>query len=186
MLNKFKIYSISIPICMVFMSFLIDSSHAGSPDNFLNYTNNDLKFSIQHPSNWQVVEDEKSAHVKVSFKLSDRTMPIFVVTTQKVQSYLDPVTKTLKNTSLEEYVQQRQDLLSSLDINYNPIRQDEVTIGGNPGLKVQFNVGTFFTSDIFTIANGKLFELSYHDNPQNVPQNVKLADKMLESFQIIK
>lgn len=166
------------------MSILANSSFAQSLDDFKTYINDDMAFTIQHPANWLVVEDEKSAHDKVLFKLSNRTMPIFVVTTQKVESYLDPDTMIQKNTSLQEYVQQRQDLLSSLDINYNPIRQDEVTIGGNVGLKVEFSVGDFFTSDIFTIANGKLFELSYHDDPQNVPQNVKLADKMVESFQV--
>jgi hypothetical protein len=83
-------------------------------------------------------------------------------------------------------VQQRQDLLSSLDIDYNPVRQNNVTVGGNFGLNVEFTVGNFFTSDIFTIANGKLFELSYHDDPQSVPQNVKLADKMVDSFRTLK
>ena len=165
---------------MVFVSFLIDSSHAGSADNFLNYTNNDLKFSIQHPSNWLVVEDEKFPHEKVSFSVSDRIMPIFVVQIHKVEPYNDT-----KNT-IQQYVQQRQDLLSSLDIDYNPVRQNNVTVGGNFGLKVEFTVGNFFTSDIFTVANGKLFELSYHDDPQSVPQNVKLADKMVDSFQVIK
>lgn len=165
---------------MVFVSFLIDSSHAGSADNFLNYTNNDLKFSIQHPSNWLVVEDEKFPHEKVSFSVSDRIMPIFVVQIHKVEPYNDT------RKTIQQYVQQRQDLLSSLDIDYNPVRQNNVTVGGNFGLKVEFTVGNFFTSDIFTVANGKLFELSYHDDPQSVPQNVKLADKMVDSFQVIK
>lgn len=185
-LNKINIYEISIPILLVFVSLSINSSHAQPAEGFLNYTNKDMKFTVQHPASWLIVEDEKSPHEKVSFKLSNSTTPIFVVTTQEVQSYLDPVTKTLKNTSLQEYVQERQDLLSSLDINFNPIRQHEVTIAGNLGVKVEFDVGKFFTSDIFTIANGKLFELSYHDHPQNVAQNVKLADKMVESFRVIE
>jgi len=92
---------------------------------------------------------------------------------------------SLKNTILQ-YAQKRQDFLSSLDIDYNPVRQNNVTIGGNFGLKVEFTVGDFINSDIFTIASGKLFELSYHDDPQSVPQNVKLVDKMVESFQIAK
>ena len=167
------------------MSVLINSSYAQAADNFLNYTNNDLNFSIQHPSNWVVVEDEKSSDNRVSFKVSDRIMPIFVVQIHKVAPYNDTDMMSLKNT-LQQYVLQRQDLLSSLDIDYNPIRQNNVTVGGNFGLKVEFTVGNFFTSDIFTIANGKLFELSYHDDPQSVPQNVKLVDKMLDSFQVTK
>lgn len=165
------------------MSFLINSSNAQSLDNFVTYTNNEMNFTIQHPSNWLVVEDEKSPDETVWFKLSNRTMPIFVVHIQKVEPDLDTNMMTLKN-ALQRYVQQRQDVLSSLDIDYNPVSQNEVTIGGNIGVKVEFTVGKFFTSDIFTIADGKLFELSYHDDPKNVPQNVQSADKMVASFKI--
>ena len=178
-------YGVSIPICLVFVCFLINSSYGQSLNSFLNYSNNDMKFTIQHPSNWLVVEDEKSSHETVWFKLSDRTMPIFVVQIHKVEPYNDTDMMSLKNTILQ-YAQKRQDFLSSLDIDYNPVRQNNVTIGGNFGLKVEFTVGDFINSDIFTIASGKLFELSYHDDPQSVPQNVKLVDKMVESFQIAK
>lgn len=144
-----------------------------------------MKFTMQYPSNWLVVEDEKTPHETVWFKLSNRTMPIFVVQIHKVGPYNDTDMMSLKNTILT-YAQQRQDLLSSLDIDYNPVRQNNVTIGGNFGLKIEFTVGNFFNADILTIADGKLFELSYHDDPQSVPQNVKLADKMVDSFRILK
>ena len=58
-LNKIKIYGISIPICLVFVTFLINSSHAQSSDDFLEYTNNDLGFTIEHPSEWKVEEYPK-------------------------------------------------------------------------------------------------------------------------------
>ena len=45
----------------------------------------------------------------------------------------------------------------SLDIDDNPVRQNNVTVGGNFGLKVDFTAGNFFTWDIFTIANGKFY-----------------------------
>lgn len=144
-----------------------------------------MNFTIQHPSNWLVVEDKKSSSEIVWFKLSDRSMPIFVVQIHKVEPYNVTDMKSLKNTILK-YVQQRQDFLSSLDIDYNPVRQNEVSIGGNYGLKIEFTVGDFFNSDIFTIGNGKLFELSYHDDPQSLRQNIKFADKMVESFRILK
>lgn len=184
-MNKIRIYGIIVPVCLVFAGLLINLSYAQSADNFLNYTNNDMNFTIQHPSNWLVVEDEKSPDERVWFKVSDRIMPIFVVQIHKFEPYNDTDMMSLKNT-IQQYVQQRQDLLSSLDIDYNPVRQNNVTVGGNFGLKVEFTVGNFFTSDIFTIANRKLFELSYHDDPKSVPQNVKLADKMVDSFQFQK
>lgn len=167
------------------MSLLINPSHAEPSNNFLTYSNNDLKFAIQHPSNWMVVEDEKSPHQTVWFKISNRTMPIFVVQIHQVEPYNETDTISLNNTILQ-YVQQRQGFLSSLDIDYNPVKQNYVTIGGNFGIQVEFTIGDFFNSDIFTIANGKLYELSYHDEAQMVTQNVKLADKMVESFRILK
>lgn len=185
MLNKITIHGVYIAICLVFVSLVINSSDAQPSNNFLTYSNNDLKFTIQHPSNWIVVEDEKSPHQTVWFKISSRTTPIFVVQIHQVEAYNDTDMISLNNTILQ-YVQQRLGLLSSLDIDYNPVKQNYVTIGGNFGLQVEFTIGDFFNSDIFTIANGKLYELSYHDDPQSVPQNVKLADKMVESFRVIK
>jgi len=185
MLNKITFHGVYITICLVIVSLLINPSHAQPSNNFLTYSNNDLKFTVQHPSNWMVVEDEKSPHQTVWFKISNRTKPIFVVQIHQVEGYNDTDVISLNNTILK-YVQQRQDLLSSLDIDYSPVKQKYVTIGGNFGLNVEFTIGAFFNSDIFTIANGKLYELSYHDDPRSVPRNVKLANKVVESFQIIK
>jgi len=168
------------------VSFLINLSYGQSVNSFLTYNNSDMKFTIQHPPNWRVLEDEKSPHQKVWFKLSNRTMPIFIVQIHKVEPYLDTGMITPRNTSLQQYLQQRLDLISSLDIDYNLVRQNDVTVGGNVGLKLEFTVGNFFTSDIFTIAEGKLFELSYHDELKGITQNDKLADKMVESFQATK
>lgn len=184
MLNKITIHGVYIAICLVIMSLLIIPSHAQPSNNFLTYSNNDLKFTIQHPSNWIVVEDQKSPHQTVWFKISNRTMPIFVVQIHQVGPYNETDMISLNNTILE-YVQQRQDLLSSLDVDYNPVKQDYVTIGGNFGLQVEFTIGNFFNSDIFTIVNGKLYELSYHDDPQSILQNMKLAGKMIDSFRIL-
>jgi hypothetical protein len=85
-------------MCAVFVSILINSSYAQSMDNFKTYTNNDLNFTIQHPSNWQVKETDET----VSFELTGRSLPIFAVNTEKAESHLDSDTLTLKNISLQE------------------------------------------------------------------------------------
>jgi len=61
-------------MCAVFVSLLINSSHAQSVNKFLPYTNNDMNFTIQHPSNWQVKENSESPEGRVSFELSDRSL----------------------------------------------------------------------------------------------------------------
>jgi hypothetical protein len=179
------VLSMLTAVCLIFLSLLINSARSELSNNLLTYSNNYLKFTIQHPSNWMVVEDKKSHHQTVWFKISSRTMPIFVVQIHHFESSNDTAIMSLNNTILE-YVRERQDLLSSLDIDYNPIKQNYVTVDGNLGVKVEFTVGNFFNSDIFTIVNGKLYELSYHDDTQTVPQNVKLASDMFNSFRVFK
>lgn len=56
-MNKFRIYSISISICVVFVSFLINSSPAQSLDYFLTFADNDKKSSIQYPASAQNEKD---------------------------------------------------------------------------------------------------------------------------------
>ena len=43
-----------------------------------------------------------------------------------------------------------------------------------------------YAYDVLTIINGKLYQFTYEDEPGNVPVNVKLANKMVESFKITK
>ena len=120
------------------MSFLINSSHAQSVNNFVTYTNNDINFTIQHPSNWQVKENTESPDGRVSFELSDRSLPIFGVKTEKVEPRLDSDTMTLKNISLQQLAQQELDEMSSEFRNFDLIRQNKVTVGGNDGWKMEF------------------------------------------------
>ena len=172
------------------MSFLINSSHAQSVNNFVTYTNNDMNFTIQHPSNWQVKESTESPHGRVWFELSDRSLPIFAVDTEKVEPHFDSDTKTLKNTSLQQLVQHELDEMSSDSSefrNFDLIRQNKVTVGGNSGWKMEFaGKDSFYLFEICTIANGEIYILTYQDYPLKVQETLPLANKMVESFQIIK
>ena len=198
MLNKIKIYTIFISICAVFLSSLINSSHAQSLDNFVTYTNNDMNFTIQHPSNWHVKESTESPlkestespHGRVWFELSDRSLPIFVfaVDTEKVEPHFDSDTKTLKNTSLQQLVQHELDEMSSDSSefrNFDLIRQNKVTVGGNSGWKMEFaGKDSFYLFEICTIANGEIYILTYQDYPLKVPETLPVANKMVESLQL--
>jgi hypothetical protein len=176
-------------MCAVFVGLLINSSHGQSADNssntqslpnFLNYTNNDKGFTIQYPSNWKFEEYSTS----ISFRVPDREFGgIFWVEVEKVEPYLDTDTMTLKNTTLRQYVQQK------LDVPYysNLIRENETTVGGNTGWKIEYYNQNFdYKFEINTIVNGKLYTLSYSDDPLKVPETLPLANKMVESFQFIK
>jgi hypothetical protein len=194
------------------VSFLINSSHAQSVNNFVTYTNNDMNFTIQHPSNWQVKESTESPHKestesphkestesphkestesphgRVWFELSDRSLPIFAVDTEKVEPHFDSNTMTLKNTSLQQLVQHELDEMSSDSSefrNFDLIRQNKVTVGGNSGWKMEFaGKDSFYLFEICTIANGEIYILTYQDYPLKVPETLPLANKMVESFQL--
>ena len=146
-----------------------------------------MNFTIQHPSSWKVKENTESPDGRVSFELSDRTLPIFAVNIEKVEPHLDSDTKTLKNISLQQLVQHELDEITSSEFrNFNLIRQNQVTVGGNPGWKMEFaGEDSFYLFEICTIAKGKIYILTYQDYPSRVPETLPLVNKMVESFQII-
>ena len=47
-------------------------------------------------------------------------------------------------------------------------------------------VSDSYTFEIFTIGNGKFYKLEYVEDPLEVPETLPLANKMVESFQVIK
>ena len=111
-------------------------------------------------------------------------MPIFQVSTEKVEPHLDTDT-TLKNISLQQLVQHELDEMTSEFRNFDLIRQNKVTVGGNDGWKMEFSgEDSFYLFEICTIANGKIYILTYEDNALKVPETLPLANKMVESFQI--
>ncbi|RPJ25095.1 MAG: hypothetical protein EHM25_13780 [Nitrosopumilales archaeon] len=190
-LNKIKIYGISIPMCLVFVTFLINSSHAQSLDNFLNYTNNDMRFTIQYPSKWKVDDNVKGFPDEVWFRSPDSQIRKFAISVEKFEPYLDTDTMTLKNTSLQQRAQEQLDDYRSAATHFNLpftlIRQNEVTVGGNPGWKIEYIMSEKeYNFEIFTIANGKFYRLSYAENALKVPETLPLANKMVESFQFQK
>ena len=134
----------SIPICVVLVSILINSSYAQSSHDFRKYTNNVMNFTIQYPSNWHVKENSETETDRVWFELSGRSLPIFAVDTEKGEGDLevghhDGDTITEKNLSLEQLAQQEIDEKTSLEFrNFDLINQYKVTVGGNSGWKMEF------------------------------------------------
>jgi hypothetical protein len=196
-LNKIKIYGVSIAICLVFVSLLINSFHAQSLENFETYTNKEMKFTIQHPSNWEPREQEPRTKMNpedlggVWFGMRERGEPYFSVNPEKVKPYLDTDTMTIQNTSVQQYAEQRLQGKASVgrvleSSHYSLIRQNGVTVGGNPAWKVEYKIFGKYAFDIYTDADGIFYTLTYNEDPLKVPETLPLAIKMVESFQIIR
>jgi hypothetical protein len=171
-------------MCEVFVSILINSSYAQLVDNFKTFTNNDLNFTIQHPSNWRVKESDET----VLFELTGRSLPIFAVNTEKAETHLDSDTLTLRNISLQELAENELNEMTASEFrNFDLIKQNKVTIGGNDGWKMEFaGEDSLYLFEICTIAHGKIYVLTYQDYSSKVPETLPLANKMVESFQIKK
>jgi PsbP len=170
-----RVYGISIPICLIFVSLLINSSYAQSMDNFKTYTNKEMKFSIQYPSNWQVEEKEEYPN-SVTFQIPDRAYnaSFFMVSVGELEPH----------NTLEQEVKKGIDADISI-FKSKLLKQNKVIVGGNTGIKTElmdhFSGYKFY---ITTIANGKIYQLSYIENPLKLPETLPLANKMVESFQI--
>jgi PsbP len=179
------------------VTFLISSSHAQSSDKFVTYTNNDLGFSIEHPSDWKFEEYPKDNPIEVYFTIRENkedvvdndteSLPASIFDSRFTISVEQPIkTKTVR--SLANRVQFELDKFDPPE--YNLIRQNEVTIGGNDGWKIEFrHTAPDLNYDrhifeIITKANGKFYNLQYIEDPLKVPETLPLANKMVESFRI--
>jgi hypothetical protein len=78
------------------------------------------------------------------------------------------------------------EMTSSVFKNFDLIKQNKVTVGGNDGWKIEFaGEDSFYLFEICTIAHGKIYILTYQDYSSKVPETLPLANNMVESFQII-
>jgi photosystem II reaction center protein PsbP len=178
---------ISLALVAISLTVGLISLAYGQPVQFKNYTNNDLKFSIQYPSNWEVKEKEEYPN-SVTFQIPDRAYnsSFFMVSVGELEPHFDTDTMTLKNNTLEQEVKKGIDTDISI-FKSKLLKQNKVIVGGNTGIKTElidhFSGYKFY---ITTIANGKVYQLSYIENPLKVPETSPLANKMVESFKVIK
>jgi hypothetical protein len=189
-------YVILLAIPILLMSLTSQSVNAQS-ENFKTYANKDFNFTIQHPSKWKADDRDEGVYFEIrenpddKFEFGDLSIPrssYFHIRVEKLEPQLDYNTMTLQNSTLEQIVQGRLDS-QVLDWNSETlIRKNQVTVGGNDGVKIELtsnqNDKDYYDFDIFTIADGKLYTLTYHEKPLKVPETLPLANKMVQSFKV--
>jgi hypothetical protein len=140
-----------------------------------NYTPKSSYFTIR---GW----DTEIAGIELTMSSS------FGVGVDEPEPYLDTDTMTLQNRSLAQYVQMQKDVMPKNSKTL--IRENHVTVGGNDGVKLEYtsneNNKERYGFYILTVVNGKLYTLSYSEEPLKVPETLPLANKMVESFKVIK
>jgi hypothetical protein len=192
-------------MCAVFVSILINSSYSQSANNFKTYTNNDLNFTIQHPSNWKPEQSDldgygpsegvyfgirKNPEDKIEFGnlgLSITPSSYFRIDVEKIEPQFDYNTMTLQNKSLQQYVQGTINVMSQN--SQTLIRQGYTPVAGYfLGIKTEFTHNYknkyYYGFNILTISDGKLYTLSYEEKPLKVPETLPLVNKMVDSFKV--
>jgi hypothetical protein len=194
-------------ICSIFFSVLLFLacnyvSAQSDATKVRTYENSDFGYSLQYPSSWKVDEDRSSEGL-VQFFTSDHGshLAIFTVGVEDSTRNLDTDTLTLKNTSAQQYAEERLTSLSETSdtTDFKQIRSNEFTIAGNPAWKIEYSVdfsnadlpkelakafskGPEYNFEIFTVSNGKLFTLSYNEELPKVPETFPLANETVNSF----
>jgi len=178
------------------VTFLINSSHVQSSDDFREYTNNDLRFTIDHPSEWKVEEYPKDNPTEVYFTIrennedvmNNESLPASLFDSRFTISVEEPIKNKTGISTFTKRVQVELGKFSPPE--YKLIRQNPFTVGGNDGWKIEFRHTTPNLNydrhifEILTYVNGKSYVLQYIEDPLKVPETLPLANKMVESFQI--
>lgn len=166
---------------------------------FQTYRNPALGFSIDYPSDWQTWEDRIS-NENVTFMMPPKSDSLtlydapFVIHIGKVTPYLDTDTMTVKNQTVDRVAQQMMKNLSEhspFGLEFKPIRQNQFTVAGIPGWKIEAFLGPeanpiYYFFDAFTITNGKVYHLLYGEEPLKVPETYPIVKRMVDSFHIFE
>jgi len=143
-----------------------------------------LPFNIHQTGKLKRIQNLLMEEFRLSYQIE--VCLYFRLVLKKLNPHLDSDT-TLKNISLQELAEHElAEMTSSEFRNFDLIKQNKVTVGGNDGWKMEFAAeDSFYLFEICTIADGKIYILTYQDYASKVPETLPLANKMVESFQII-
>ena len=152
--------------------------------NFKLYTSPTHGFSIEHPSDWKVVESEGAVDFRT--EASTSSFPIVSIAVTNPSKYPYNESLTLKNRTIQQTAEEWLYFYSLVGGAFKKLKQYDVIIAGNPGIKIEYLWYNNYNYDFFTIIDGILYQFTYSDLPANVPVTVQLANKMVESFKITK
>jgi PsbP len=134
-------------------------------------------FTIQYPSTWTNYTYISNYTDSITVDSPDRNAMVKV----EYQNYST-------NYTLSSYTAARLAANVS-NKNYTQISAGDATLAGNPAYKIVYTAtglfGTFqkFT-EIFTVHNGRVYQISYTALPEKYDTYQDTAQKMIDSFQI--
>jgi hypothetical protein len=202
-LSIFSVIAISIYVSIDW-DLLPANAQNSTTIKFLTYKNPLLGFTLQHPSNWRIDKDKTSDGLVQFFSKPHGDFAILVVSVHNVTRYLDTDTLKLKNRTSQQYALEKLNSLSKTSpADFKQIRSNKFNATGNDSWKIEYSLdfpssgklpkdlpkppkGPVYNFEVFTVANGKIYTLEYNENFLKVPETLPLANKTVDSFQILR
>ena len=158
-----------------------------NPTEYLNYQSPERGFSIQYPSDW--ISEELEGNFLMDMTRFRPSVEQNLEVPENVAIVM--IQKTLVPNDLNEYNDlQMQEIPRDME-NFKWIERNSTTLAGNPGYKVLFSstvseLGTEKTTMIiWTIKNGKAYEVWLSTKTDNFSSYLPAFENMIESFKII-
>ena len=150
----------------------------------LVYENPGLGFQIQYPSNWIKEEAYKESIVSFASPLKNQI-------TDKFHEILGLAISPTHSQTLQDYtITHLSKLMGSNMIDLDLLEsQTNATLAGNPAHKLVYvhkGPGGIENKvmEVYTIKNGKLYDITYHGSTDEYPSSLSTAEEMINTFKI--
>jgi hypothetical protein len=223
--SKMHLAIITVTSLLFFISM---QSAFAQEQQWATYENPHFGVSIQHPSNWEVVTSNTDSTpppegfakeiVAIDLKppngqgnngsqdLALGSIPLasndghLAIKVQVADSYLDPDTMQVKNTSLESFVEgKRQEITGSkidrfmgeTSLGIDEVRSNYTKIGGIPAWQIETVLGGTrpgeqleYSVDTLLMKDNHLYSIEFNTDPLKAPEILPIAHKMIDSLRI--
>jgi serine/threonine-protein kinase len=178
-LSKFLLFSLSIIIITSLLSLSLTGQQttiAQTNSNFVTYDNPTFGVRIQYPSDWGRLDLsflQDSADIDF-YPLADTSLAKNV----KIQVINLPS----RNMTLEEYTNSQINPLEE-----KLLKSNTTTLAGIPGYEIVFtSVQGLKTMQVWTIKDDKAYIITYVAKEEDYENDLQIAQKMIDSFEITR
>jgi eukaryotic-like serine/threonine-protein kinase len=178
-LSKFLLFSLSIIIITSLLSLSLTGQQttlAQTNSKFVTYDNPTFGVRIQYPSDWGRLDLsflQDSADIDF-YPLADTSLAKNV----KIQVINLPS----RNMTLEEYTNSQINPLEE-----KLLKSNTTTLAGIPGYEIVFtSVQGLKTMQVWTIKDDKAYIITYVAKEEDYENDLQIAQKMIDSFEITR
>src|SRR5215217_1383564 len=178
-LSKFLLFSLSIIIITSLLSLSLTGQQttiAQTNSKFVTYDNPTFGVRIQYPSDW--------GRLDLSFLQDSADIDFYPLADTSLAKNLKIQVKNLPfhNMTLEEYTNSQINPLEE-----KLLKSNTTTLAGIPGYEIVFtSVQGLKTTQVWTIKDDKAYIITYVAKEEDYENDLQVAEKMIDSFEITK